>query len=50
MVICQASVLIGIYLCVVATPLSTIYYCRCAPLAGMDYKPPNGSFDPWCCV
>jgi len=35
MVICQASVLIGIYLCVVATPLSTILYCRCAPLAGM---------------
>ena len=35
MVICQASVLIGIYLCVVATPLSTIFYCRCAPLAGM---------------
>ena len=35
MVICQSSVLIGIYLCVVATPLSTILYCRCAPLAGM---------------
>ncbi|MEI7909920.1 MAG: hypothetical protein WCK77_09820 [Verrucomicrobiota bacterium] len=35
MVICQSGILIGLYLCVVATPLATYLYCRCAPLAGM---------------